>query len=251
MKLKPIKKLTYFFHRKKGRNNSGQITIRHRGGGHKRKYRKLNFKNLKPMVPGIIKTIEYDPNRTSKIMSINHVDGTKTYAIYPKNAEIGKKIYSNFNVPIEIGNSLPLKNIPLGTSIYNIEFYPGEGGKIARSAGTSALLIAKDGKFITLRLPSGEMRLFSETCWATIGEVSNSEHINHIKKKAGYSRWIGRRPKVRGVVMNPVDHPHGGGEGKSPIGKCHPVTPWGKPTLGKITRSINKYSKSLILKRRR
>nr|AYJ22333.1 ribosomal protein L2 [Avrainvillea sp. HV04061] len=250
MKLKPNKKLIYFFHRKKGRNNSGQITIRHRGGGHKRRYRRLNFKNFKPTISGIVKNIEYDPNRTSKIMLIHYLDGSKTYAISPKNIHIGHVINSNFNAPIRIGNSLQLKNIPLGTSIYNIEFIPGGGGKIARSAGTSAFVIAKDRKFVTLRLPSGEIRLFLESCWANIGEVSNSKNINRNNKKAGYSRWIGRRPKVRGVVMNPIDHPHGGGEGKAPIGKSHPVTPWGKPTLGKKTRLLTKYSQSLILKRR-
>ena len=237
--------------RKNGRNNRGVITSRHRGGGHKRIYRNIDFKRQKISVPAIVKQVSYDPNRTAPIALLHYKDGKKKYILHPLELEIGDKILSTPEASIQPGNTLPLKNIPLGTQVHNIELTPGKGGQLARSAGTSAQIIAKEDSFVTLRLPSNEIRLISKNCWATIGQVSNINHNNIIYKKAGRKRWLGRRPSVRGVAMNAVDHPHGGGEGRAPVGRPRPVTPWGKATLGSRTRKINKYSNSLILRRRK
>lgn len=248
---KSEKKLTFWINRSQGRNNRGIITSRHRGGGHKKLYRKIDFFRKKLGVFAKVASIEYDPNRNSRIALLNYIDGTKNYILYTKGMKIGDKIISAINAPIFLGNSLPLANIPLGTEIHNVELEPGRGGQIARAAGTSVQIVAKEGIFVTLRFPSGEVRLLSKNCWGTIGQVGNSEIINLTIGKAGRKRWLGRRPKVRGVVMNPVDHPHGGGEGKAPIGRARPVTPWGKPALGKKTRKKKKYSNSLILRKRK
>ena len=237
--------------RKKGRNNRGIITSRHRGGGHKRLYRKIDFKRTKTTVSALVKEISYDPNRTAPIALLHYQDGEKKYILHPLELKIGDWTASNPEAPITTGNTLPLRNIPLGTQVHNIELTPGKGGQLARSAGTSAQIIAKEDNFVTLRLPSNEIRLISKNCWATIGQIANINHNNIIYRKAGRKRWLGRRPSVRGVAMNAVDHPHGGGEGRAPIGRPHPVTPWGKATLGHRTRKINKYSDSLILRRRK
>lgn len=237
--------------RGKGRNNRGIITSRNRGGGHKRLYRKIDFKRTKINIPAFVKAICYDPNRTAPIALIYYKDGTKNYIIHPLDLKIGDWIVSNFESYANIGNTLPLKNIPLGTQIHNIELTPGKGGQLVRSAGTSAQILAKEDKFVTIRLPSNEIRLISKNCWATIGQVSNINHNNIIYKKAGRKRWLDRRPSIRGVAMNAADHPHGGGEGRAPVGRSHPVTPWGIATLGHRTRKINKYSNSLILRRRK
>lgn len=237
--------------RKKGRNNRGLVTSPHRGGGHKRLYRKIDFKRSKVEVFAKVKRIEYDPNRTASIALLNYLDGTKHYILHPIGLKIGDWVINSPKAPISIGNFLPLKNIPIGTQVHNIELNPGKGGQIARSAGASAQIVSKQKKFITLSLPSNEIRLVSKDCWATIGQISNINHNNKVYKKAGRKRWLDHRPKVRGVAMNAVDHPHGGGEGRAPIGRVHPVTPWGKPTLGKRTRKINKYSDKLILRRRK
>lgn len=248
MKSKIFKKNRQGDQRKKGRNHSGRITSRHRGGGHSRNYRRIQFQKLKIDVPGKVKTIEYDPNRTANILGILYKDGSKAYQIAPMKMQVGDPVFASPNAPLTLGNSLPLGNIPLGTNVYNIESAPGKGGQYVRSAGTKALLIAKSGFWVTLRLPSKEVRYFSKNCWATIGQVSQMEHLNRNLKKAGRSRWLGWRPRVRGSAKNPVDHPHGGGEGKAPIGKSHPVTPWGKPALGQRTRKPKKYSDALILR---
>ena len=249
-KTEPEHSLTTGYHRKKGRNNLGRITSRHRGGGHKRNYRLLDTKRNKIDVFGKVQSFQYDPNRNALIALIFYHDGEKRYILYPKGLKIGESIISGTQVPIIPGNAMPLRNIPLGTQVHNIEFQPGSGGKMARSAGTSAQIIAKQGHFVILRLPSGEIRMLLRNCWATIGEVGNAE-INNIRLgKAGRSRWLGIRPHVRGSAMNPCDHKHGGGEGKSPIGMPSPVTPWGKPTLGKKTRKNKKYSNEFILRRR-
>lgn len=237
--------------RKKGRNNRGIITSRHRGGGHKRLYRKIDFKRTKMTVSALVKEISYDPNRTAPIALLHYQDGEKKYILHPVELKIGHWIASNSEAPIKTGNTLPLRNIPLGTQVHNIELTPGKGGQLARSAGTSAQIIAKEDRFVTLRLPSNEIRLISKNCWATIGQIANINHNNIIYKKAGRKRWLGRRPAVRGVAMNAADHPHGGGEGRAPVGRPHPVTPWGKATLGHRTRKINKYSDPLILRRRK
>lgn len=245
------KKLTFWIHRSQGRNNRGIITSRHRGGGHKKLYRKIDFFRKKIGIFAKVASIQYDPNRNSRIALLHYIDGTKNYILYPKGMKIGDKIISSINAPIFLGNSLPLSNIPLGTEIHNVELQPGRGGQLARAAGTSVQIVAKEGDFVTLRLPSGEVRLVSKNCWGTIGQVGNSEIINLTVGKAGRKRWVGKRPKVRGVVMNPVDHPHGGGEGRAPIGRARPVTPWGKPALGQKTRKKKKYSNSLILRKRK
>ena len=237
--------------RKKGRNNRGVITSRHRGGGHKRLYRKIDFKRTKITASALVKEISYDPNRTAAIALLNYSDGEKKYILHPLELKIGDRVSSSPEASIQTGNTLPLKNIPLGTQVHNIELTPGRGGQLARSAGTSAQIIAKEDNFVTLRLPSNEIRLISKNCWATIGQISNINHNNIVYKKAGRKRWLGRRPSVRGVAMNAVDHPHGGGEGRAPVGRPHPVTPWGKAALGHRTRKINKYSNSLILRRRK
>nr|YP_009519345.1 ribosomal protein L2 [Pseudocodium devriesii]AYC65378.1 ribosomal protein L2 [Pseudocodium devriesii] len=244
-----FKQNKYYNHRQKGRNNSGRITSRHRGGGHSRLYRQINFQKIKINILGQVKSLEYDPNRSAQIIGVLYADGSQMYHVAPTGIQVGKWLVASETAPLSVGNALPLKQIPLGTNVYNIESVPGRGGQFVRAAGTSALLMAKFGSWVTLRLPSNEVRLFSKNCWATIGEVSNLEHFNKCLKKAGRSRWLGRRPKVRGSAKNPVDHPHGGGEGRAPIGRSHPVTPWGKPTLGKRTRRPRKYSDSLILRR--
>nr|YP_009106437.1 ribosomal protein L2 [Geminella minor]AIT95274.1 ribosomal protein L2 [Geminella minor] len=250
-KKKPEKSLISSFHRAKGRNNRGIITSRHRGGGHKRLYRQIDYQRNKIGIPGKVVAIEYDPNRNARIVLVHYKDGDKKYILYPRGLKIGDIVISGVNVPILVGNCLPLQKMPLGTEIHNIEIQPGSGGQFVRAAGTVAQLIAKEGKFATIRLPSGEVRLLSKNCWATIGQVGNIERNNLTIGKAGRNRWLGKRPKVRGVVMNPVDHPHGGGEGRAPIGRCHPVTPWGKPTLGYRTRKLKKYSNILIIRRRK
>ena len=239
----------YRYQRKKGRNSSGKITSQHRGGGHSRIYRQIDFQKIKINIPGQVQTVEYDPNRSAQIISILYRDGSKTYQLSPTGIKVGTELMAGLTAPLTIGNTLPLKNIPLGTNVFNIESAPGRGGQLVRAAGTTALLMAKFGSWVTLRLPSNEIRLFSQNCWATIGQVSNVNHLKKSLKKAGRSRWLGIRPTVRGSAKNPVDHPHGGGEGRAPIGRSHPVTPWGKPTLGKRTRRTKRYSHSLILRR--
>nr|WIA67597.1 ribosomal protein L2 [Apopellia endiviifolia]WIA67685.1 ribosomal protein L2 [Apopellia endiviifolia]WIA67861.1 ribosomal protein L2 [Apopellia endiviifolia] len=251
VKSKPEKSLTYNKHLKKGRNSRGVITSQHRGGGHKRLYRKIDFQRNKKNVYGEIKTIEYDPNRNAYICLTNYEDGEKRYILHPRGIEIGNIIISGAEAPISIGNTLPLTNMPLGTAIHNIEIKPGRGGQLVRAAGGVAKVVAKEGQLVTLKLPSGEIRLISQKCLATIGQVGNVDANNLRIGKAGSNRWLGKRPKVRGVVMNPVDHPHGGGEGRAPIGRKKPVTPWGHPALGKMSRRKNKYSDTFILRRRK
>lgn len=242
---KPQKALSVGKKKTSARNNYGRITVRHRGGAHKRKYRIIDFKRAKLNIPGIIKTIEYDPNRNAYISLVFYKDGEKNYILTPKKVNVGSHIISSPEAEIKPGNCIPLKNIPIGSLIHNIELKPGKGGQIARSAGTSAKLTAKEGKIVLVKLNSGEVRKIYSDCVATIGEVSNSDH-NLIKVgKAGRKRWQGFRPTVRGVVMNPVDHPHGGGEGKTSGGR-HPTTPWGKPTKGAKTRK-NKRTNSMIV----
>lgn len=241
--LEPLKKNA-------GRNAQGRLTVRHRGGGHKRMLRVIDYKREKDGIPAKVFSIEYDPNRSSNIALLNYADGEKRYIIAPVGLVVGQTVISGPDSDIKVGNCLPLKNIPLGTMIHNIELYPQGGGQLVRSAGTSAQLMAKEGKYANIRMPSGEMRLLLLTCRATIGQVGNVDHENITVGKAGRKRWMGIRPTVRGVVMNPVDHPHGGGEGRSPIGR-NPVTPWGKPALGARTRRKNKPSDKLIVKRRK
>jgi len=250
-KQKPEKTLTKANHRVKGRNNQGRITIRHRGGGHKRLYRIIDFKRNKRNILGKVASIEYDPNRNARIALINYEDGEKRYILYPQNLKINDHIYSGSNSEIKIGNSLPLEDIPLGLDVHNIELTPNKGGQIVRAAGTSAKILAKEGKYITLRLPSKEIRLVRKECYATIGIVGNGDISNLTIGKAGKTRWLGIRPTVRGVVMNPCDHAHGGGEGRSPIGRKRPITPWGKPALGVKTRKRNKASDIYIIRRRK
>ena len=249
-KTKPEKSLIRKNHRQKGRNNRGVITIRHRGGGHKKRYRIIDFKRQKYGVEGIVASIEYDPNRNARIALIHYLDGEKRYILHPKNLMVGNKILSGSGSPLSIGNSLPLEEIPLGTSIHNIELIPNRGGQIVRAAGTSAKILAKEGDYVTLRLPSKEIRLIRKECFATIGEVSNNDAFLIQSGKAGRTRWLGKRPTVRGSVMNPCDHPHGGGEGRAPIGRTRPLTPWGKPALGMKTRKRKKLSDAYILRRR-
>nr|YP_009393140.1 ribosomal protein L2 [Bostrychia moritziana]ARW61702.1 ribosomal protein L2 [Bostrychia moritziana] len=250
-KCKPEKKLIIKKHCKKGRNNRGVITSRHRGGGHKKKYRIIDFKRNKINILGRVASIEYDPNRNARIALINYKDGEKKYILHPRTLVVGNTIMSGENAPIEVGNALPLERIPLGTAVHNIEIQSKKGGQIVRAAGTYAQIVAKEGLFTTLKLPSGEVRTINKKCYATIGQISNIDASNISIGKAGRNRWLGKRPQVRGVAMNPVDHPHGGGEGKSPIGKTHPVTPWGKPALGEKTRKKHKYSNKYILRRRK
>jgi len=249
-KFKPEKSLLIKNHRKKGRNNRGIITIRHRGGGHKRRYRLIDFKRNKIKIKGRIDSIEYDPNRNSRIALVQYLDGEKRYILHPKNLKVGDYIISGSNIPLNIGNSMPLEEIPLGTFIHNIELIPKKGGQIVRSAGTSAKILAKEGNYVTLRLPSKEIRLLRKECHATIGEVSNNDIFLVQSGKAGRTRWLGKRPTVRGSVMNPCDHPHGGGEGRTSIGRIKPLTPWGKPALGIKTRKNKKLSNIYILRRR-
>ncbi len=250
-KKRPQKKLTSSFSRKRGKNHRGVITIRHKGGGHKRLYRNIDSKRTKYGSIAKVHSLEYDPNRTAYIALLHYIDGKKRYILQPNGLKKGDTVQTDFFAPISIGNTLPLKNIPLGTEIHNVELMPGRGGQLVKSAGTSAQILAKEGKFVTLRLPSGEIRTVLQQCWATIGQVSNTDWQLRTIGKAGRTRWLGKRPHVRGAVMNPVDHPHGGGEGRAPIGRKHPVTPWGKPTLGKKTRKIIKYSNKFIVRRRK
>ena len=249
-KAKPEKSLIRKNHRNKGRNNRGIITIRHRGGGHKRLYRLIDFKRNKINIEGRVVAIEYDPNRNARIALINYLDGEKRYILQPKNLNVGDSIYSGSNVSLSIGNSMPLEEIPLGTSIHNIELIPNKGGQIVRAGGTSAKILAKEGNYVTLRLPSKEIRLLRKECLATIGEISNNDVFLVQSGKAGRTRWLGIRPTVRGSVMNPCDHPHGGGEGRAPIGRTRPLTPWGKPALGARTRKNKKLSDAYIIRRR-
>nr|YP_010194436.1 ribosomal protein L2 [Pallavicinia lyellii]QZZ24671.1 ribosomal protein L2 [Pallavicinia lyellii]QZZ24755.1 ribosomal protein L2 [Pallavicinia lyellii] len=251
VKSKPQKGLTNNKHLVRGRNSRGIITSRHRGGGHKRLYRKIDFERDKKGVSGKIKTIEYDPNRSAYICLTNYEDGDKRYILYPRGIEVGNTVVSGTEAPVSIGNTLPLTNIPLGTAIHNIELMPGKGGQLVRAAGTVAKIVAKEGQLVTLRLPSGEIRLIIQKCLATIGQIGNVDSSNLRMGKAGSKRWLGKRPKVRGVVMNPTDHPHGGGEGRVPIGRKKPLTPWGHPALGKRSRKNNKYSDTFILRRRK
>jgi large subunit ribosomal protein L2 len=250
-KTSPEKSLTVSVHRKKGRNNRGVITCRHRGGGHKKLYRIIDFKRDKRNVDGKIVAIEYDPFRNARIALVQYTDGEKRYILHPVGLQVGTIIRAGESVPFEVGNAMPLKSIPLGTTIHNIELQPGKGGQMARAAGASAQVSAKDGDYVTLKLPSTEVRLVHRECYATIGQVGNTEHRNLTLGKAGRTRHRGRRPEVRGSVMNPVDHPHGGGEGRAPIGRAGPVTPWGKPALGKKTRNKKKLSGKYIVRRRR
>lgn len=250
-KSEPEKSLVVSIHRAKGRNNRGVITCRHRGGGHKKLYRIIDFKRDKQGIPAKVVAIEYDPNRNARIALLHYQDGDKRYILHPVGLEVGATVISGEGAPIEIGNALPLYAIPLGTVVHNVELYPGRGGQMVRSAGAGAQVAAKDGDYVTLKLPSTEVRMVRRNCMATIGQVGNTEHRNLTLGKAGRTRHRGRRPEVRGSVMNPVDHPHGGGEGRAPIGRSGPVTPWGKPALGKKTRKKKKLSSALIVRRRR
>ncbi len=246
----PEKSLVVSLKKNSGRNNQGKITVRHRGGGVRRKYRVVDFKRRKDDIPATVIGIEYDPNRTANIALICYADGEKAYILAPNGLKDGMKVMNGANAEIKIGNCLPLELIPVGTEVHNIELYPGKGGQLVRSAGNSAQLMAKEGKYATLRLPSGEMRMVPVTCRATIGTVGNIEHDLVNIGKAGRKRHMGIRPTVRGSVMNPNDHPHGGGEGKTGIGRPGPCTPWGKPALGLKTRKKNKQSNKLIVRRR-
>ncbi len=249
-KTSPEKSLTVALRKKGGRNNNGRITVRRRGGGHRRRYRIIDFKRDKFGIEGRVTAIEYDPNRSANIALIVYSDGEKRYIIAPFGLKVGDTVVSGAEVPLKIGNALKLKNIPAGITVHNIELIPGKGAQMARSAGTSVQIMASEGGFVSLRLPSTEIRLVPEDCMATVGEVGNRSHEQIVSGKAGRTRWLGRRPKVRGVAMNPVDHPMGGGEGKTSGGR-HPTTPWGKPTKGYKTRKRNKKSSDYIVKRRR
>ena len=246
----PEKSLTVSLKKNAGRNNQGKITVRHQGGGSRRKYRIIDFKRNKDGIPAIVKTIEYDPNRTANIALICYADGQKAYILAPEGLKVGMKVVSGAEAEAKIGNCLPLSEIPVGAQIHNIELYPGAGAQLVRSAGVAAQLMAKEGKYATLRLPSGEMRMVPINCRATVGVVGNGEHSLINVGKAGRKRHMGIRPTVRGSVMNPNDHPHGGGEGKTGIGRPGPCTPWGKPALGLKTRKKNKQSNKLIIRRK-
>ncbi|MCW6653057.1 50S ribosomal protein L2 [Aerococcaceae bacterium NML191292] len=248
---KPEKSLLSSQKQKAGRNNQGKITVRHQGGGNKRAYRIIDFKRNKDNVVGTIATVEYDPNRTANIALVHYEDGVKTYILAPKGLKVGQKIESGENADIQIGNALPLINIPVGSFIHNIELKPGKGGQLIRSAGTSAQVLGHEGKYTLVRLNSGEVRMILSTCRATIGVVGNEQHELVNIGKAGRARWMSKRPEVRGSVMNPNDHPHGGGEGRAPIGRKSPMSPWGKPTLGKKTRSKKARSSKLIIRGRK
>ena len=247
---KPEKSLCVSLKKSAGRNSQGKITVRHIGGGSRRLYRVIDFKRKKDDIPAVVKTIEYDPNRTANIALICYADGEKAYILAPNGLKVGMKIMNGANAEVRIGNCLPLEKIPIGTMIHNIELYPGKGGQLVRAAGNSAQLMAKEGKYATLRLPSGEMRMVPIVCRATIGQLGNIDHELINIGKAGRMRHMGIRPTVRGSVMNPNDHPHGGGEGKCGIGRPGPSTPWGKPALGLKTRIKNKQSNKLIIRRR-
>ena len=246
----PEKSLLAKMNKRSGRNNQGKITVRHQGGGEKRKYRIIDFKRNKFDIEGTVASIEYDPNRSANIALINYVDGEKRYIIAPKGLKVGNKVISGENVDIKVGNTLPLMNIPVGTVVHNIEMRPGKGGQIARSAGQSAQILGREDKYVLVRLSSGETRKILGTCMATIGEVGNEDYSLVRLGKAGRTRHMGIRPTVRGSVMNPNDHPHGGGEGRAPVGRKQPMTPWGKPALGLKTRKNKKSSTKLIVTRR-
>lgn len=231
-----------------GRNNRGRITVRRRGGGHKRRYRRIDFKRNKRDIPAKVASIEYDPNRSARIALLQYADGEKRYILWPAGLQVGAAVLAGESAPFNVGNALPLRAIPLGTLVHNVELVLGKGGQMVRSAGSYAQVMAKEGDYVTLRLPSGEVRMVHRNCYATIGEVGNAEHENIVSGKAGRTRWLGRRPKVRGVAMNPIDHPHGGGEGRTSGGR-HPCTPWGKPTKGYKTRT-RKPSDAFIVRRR-
>ena len=246
---KPERSLMHDQRKSGGRNNAGRITTRHIGGGNRRKYRIIDFKRQKDDIPATVKSIQYDPNRSAHIALLAYADGVKSYILAPVGLNVGDKVMSGVNADIKVGNTLPLENIPVGTMVHNIELTPGKGGQIARSAGISAQIMAVEGKYATLRMPSGEMRYVLLKCRATIGQVGNVDHELVSLGKAGKARYLGLRPEVRGSVMNPVDHPHGGGEGKSPIGHAGPLTPWGKPALGYKTRKKKNATNKFILKR--
>jgi large subunit ribosomal protein L2 len=247
---KPEKSLVKYKHNTKGRNNRGVVTSRHRGGGHKRLYRIVDFRRDKRNLPAKVAAIEYDPNRNARIALLFYQDGEKRYILAPAGLTVGTTVIAGENAPFEVGNALPLFRIPLGTEVHNIELVPGKGGQMVRSAGGSAQVVAKEGDYVTIRLPSKEVRMVRKECYATIGKVGNADARNLQLGKAGRTRHLGRRPHVRGSVMNPVDHPHGGGEGRAPIGRSSPVTPWGKPALGVKTRNKKKRSSTLIVRRR-
>ena len=248
-KATPEKSLLATIKKSGGRNNTGRITVRHVGGGNRRKYRIIDFKRNKDNIPAKVASIEYDPNRSAYIALLHYVDGEKRYILAPFGLNVGDTVMSGEDVEIKVGNCLPLGNIPVGSIVHNIEMQPKKGGAIVRSAGNEAMIMAREGKYVTLRLPSGEMRMFPLACRATVGKVGNVDHELISIGKAGRKRHLGVRPTVRGSVMNPVDHPHGGGEGKSPIGRARPETPWGKPALGHKTRNKKKNSNRLIVKR--
>ncbi len=246
---RPQRALTEWLQSHAGRNNQGRITVRHRGGGHRRRYRIIDFKRDKHGIPGRVDSIEYDPNRSARIALVVYADGEKRYIIAPLDLQVGATVMSGPEAEVRPGNALPIRNIPVGTMVHNIELYEGRGGQLVRAAGASAQLLAKEGDHATVRMPSGEMRLIRQACMATIGQVGNTDHSNIKLGKAGRKRWLGWRPTVRGVAMDPNSHPHGGGEGRSPIGMPGPKTPWGKPALGKKTRH-NKRTDKYIVRRR-
>ena len=249
-KTTPEKSLTVSLKKTAGRNNQGKITVRHHGGGSRRKYRIIDFKRRKDGIPAVVKSIEYDPNRTANIALICYADGEKAYILAPEGLKVGQKVMNGPEAEIRVGNCLPFELIPVGTMVHNIELHPGKGGQMVRSAGNGAQLMAKEGKYATLRLPSGEMRMVPIICRATVGIIGNGDHNLINIGKAGRKRHMGIRPTVRGSVMNPNDHPHGGGEGRAPVGRPGPCTPWGKPALGLKTRKKNKASNKLIVRRR-
>ena len=249
-KTKPEKSLIYSLKKNAGRNNQGKITVRHKGGGNRRQYRMIDFRRFKDGIPATVKAIEYDPNRTANIALICYADGEKAYILAPEGLKVGMSVMNGENAEIRVGNCLPLEKIPVGTMIHNVELHPGKGAQMVRSAGNGAQLMAKEGKYATLRLPSGEMRMVPGNCRATVGIVGNGDHNLINIGKAGRKRHMGIRPTVRGSVMNPNDHPHGGGEGRAPIGRPGPSTPWGKPALGLKTRKKNKQSNKYIVRRR-
>ncbi|MBD2288075.1 50S ribosomal protein L2 [Microcystis wesenbergii FACHB-1317] len=249
-KTEPEKSLTHRKHSKQGRNNRGVVTSRHRGGGHKRLYRIIDFRRDKRDIPATVAAIEYDPNRNARIALLFYKDGEKRYIIAPAGLGVGDTVIAGENAPFEVGNALPLSRIPLGTEVHNIELVPGRGGQMVRAAGGFAQVVAKEGDYVTIRLPSKEVRMIRRECYATIGKVGNAEARNISLGKAGRTRHRGQRPHVRGSVMNPVDHPHGGGEGRAPIGRSGPMTPWGKPALGRKTRNKKKRSSDLVVRRR-
>lgn len=246
----PEKSLLQPLKGKGGRNNLGRITVRHKGGAEKRKYRVIDFLRNKDNIPATVKTVEYDPNRSANIALVAYADGEKRYIIAPKGIKVGTQIFSGKDVDIKVGNALPLENIPVGTTIHNVELHPGAGAQLVRSAGTSAQILGREGKYVLIRLASGEVRKILGTCRATIGEVGNADYMNVNIGKAGRTRHMGIKPTVRGSVMNPNDHPHGGGEGRAPVGRKAPLTPWGKVALGKKTRNTKKKSNELIVRRR-